>query len=68
VGSKTEIYKVLMNLARKEKIAIIILSEEIPEVLGICDRILVLEKGRIRGEFLRENANQELLHKVVNGL
>ena len=68
VGSKTEIYKVLMNLARKEKISIIILSEEIPEVLGICDRILVLEKGRIRGEFLRENANQELLHKVVNGL
>lgn len=58
VGVKFEIYQLIINLA-KQGSAIIIISSELPELLGMCDRILVMRKGRITAEFSRDEATQE---------
>ena len=57
VGSKSEIYKIINDLAKKG-MAVMVVSSEIQELLGICDRILVISHGRITGEFDRENVTQ----------
>jgi ABC-type sugar transport system ATPase subunit len=49
VGAKSEIYKIICGLARKG-IGIVIISSELPEILGLCDRIIVMSKGKITGE------------------
>ena len=54
VGAKFEIYKIMCALAKKG-IAIIMISSELPEVMGMSDRILVVSKGKITGEFSRED-------------
>ena len=51
-------YKIITNLARQGK-AIIIVSSELPEVLGICNRIIVMCNGRISGELNADETNQE---------
>ena len=51
VGTKSEIYTLIRNLAEKKNIGIIVISSEIPELTGICDRILVFKEGKIMGEF-----------------
>ena len=62
VGSKAEIYQ-LMNDLTAAGAAIIMISSELPEVLGMSDRILVMHKGRINGEFIAADATQErILH------
>lgn len=53
VGAKFEIYKIMVELARKG-IAIIMVSSDLPEVMGMSDRVLVVSKGRITGEFSRK--------------
>lgn len=58
VGAKAEIYRLLCQLAAQGK-AIIMISSELPEIIGICDRILVMHDGRITGEVTREEATQE---------
>jgi ABC-type sugar transport system ATPase subunit len=60
VGAKAEIYDILNNLAR-EGLSILIVSSEMPEILGICDRIYVMKGGRITGEFSAEEANEKVL-------
>ncbi len=60
VGSKYEIYKHMIDLASKG-IAIIMVSSEMPEILGMSDRILVMHDGKVKGEFLRDEASQEKL-------
>lgn len=60
VGAKSEIHKLMTSFV-KEGLAIILISSELPEVLGMSDRILVMHEGRIKGEFLREDATQEKL-------
>lgn len=62
VGAKAEIYKLLNDLAANGK-AIIMISSELPEILGMCDRILVMHNGRIAGELDRSEADQE---KIMN--
>lgn len=57
VGAKYEIYK-LMNQLSDEGIGIIMISSELPEVLGMSDRILVFRNGSVAGELSREEANQ----------
>ncbi|MHC4844432.1 MAG: sugar ABC transporter ATP-binding protein [Planctomycetota bacterium] len=65
VGSKVEIYE-LMNRLTAEGVAIIMISSELPEILGMSDRILVMHKGRIRTEFSVEEATQEkILSKAI---
>lgn len=60
VGSKAEIYRIIGDLAKKKK-GIIIVSSELPELIGICDRIIVISHGKITGELPRERFNQEEL-------
>lgn len=64
VGAKFEIYSIIQELANEGK-AIIVISSELPEILGICDRIFVMNAGRITGEVDRSEANQELLMKYM---
>ena len=58
VGAKFEIYQLINSLAAKGK-SIIVVSSELPELLGICDRIYVMSGGRIAGEVDAESADQE---------
>lgn len=67
IGAKREIYD-LMNQLVQEGVAILMISSELPEVLGMSDRILVMHEGRVAGEFLRENATQEnIMHAATGG-
>ncbi len=62
VGAKIEIYKLMQDLCERGS-SIIMISSELPEILSIADRIIVMSKGRFTGEYLRENASEEkLLH------
>ena len=49
VGAKAEIYRIIQNIA-KQGVAIIMISSDLPEILGISDRILVMREGKISGE------------------
>ena len=64
VGAKREIYKIMMNLA-KGGVAIIFTSSDLPELIGICDHIYVLNQGRITAEFNRENFSQQEILKYA---
>jgi len=64
VGAKYEIYQIINQLAAAGK-AILVISSELPELLGICDRIYALNEGRITGEVPREEATQELLMQYM---
>ena len=58
VGAKYEIYQLIGDLANKGK-GVIVVSGEMPELLGICDRILVMSGGRLAGEVDAKTATQE---------
>ena len=58
VGARSEIYKIVGDMA-KQGVAVVMVSSELPEVLGLSDRVLVLCGGRITGEFSRDEATQE---------
>lgn len=64
VGAKYEIYTIIEEMAASGK-AVCIISSELPEILGMCDRIYTMNEGRITGEVLRENANQEVLMSLM---
>lgn len=57
VGAKSEIYKLLNDLAEQGK-AIIVISSELPEIIRICNRVLVMCEGRITGELMGEEIDQ----------
>lgn len=58
VGAKAEIHALMSEFAR-EGMGVLLISSELPELLGMCDRILVMSKGTITGEFRRGEADQE---------
>ncbi len=60
IGAKYEIYTVIDKLAADGK-AVVFISSELPELLGMCDRIYTMAAGRLTGEVAREDANQEVL-------
>jgi ABC-type sugar transport system ATPase subunit len=64
VGAKAEIYTMISALA-KEGLAILMISSEMPELIGMSDRILVMGRGRIRGEFARGRMTQEEILKCA---
>ena len=66
VGAKKEIYQ-LINQFKEEGMSIILVSSEMPEVLGMSDRILVMHQGRISGEFTASDADQEKLMACAFG-
>jgi ribose transport system ATP-binding protein len=49
IGAKSEIYKLIDSLARA-RVGVIVISSDLPEIVGICDRVLVMREGRIAGE------------------
>lgn len=67
VGAKSEIHKLMSKLAKEGK-AIIMISSELPEILGMSDRIVVMHEGRKTGELTREEASQEKIMKLATGL
>lgn len=64
VGAKYEIYKIINSLADEGK-AVIFISSELPEILGMCDRVYVMNEGRIVGELSREEASQESIMRCI---
>jgi len=64
VGAKYEIYGVIQRLADQGR-GIIVISSELPELLGLCDRIYTLAEGRITHEFSRDEASQESLMRYM---
>lgn len=66
VGAKSEIHKLMSKLAQQGK-AIIMISSELPEILGMSDRIMVMSEGRVSGILPREEANQEKLLFLATG-
>jgi ribose transport system ATP-binding protein len=67
VATKAEIHA-LMNQLAKEGVAVMMVSSDLPEVLGVSDRILVMRAGRIVAEFSREEATQDnIMHAATGG-
>jgi len=64
VGAKYEIYTIINRLAEEGK-GILLISSELPEILGMCDRIYVMSEGRITGELSREEATQENILRLM---
>lgn len=60
VGAKYEIYKLMLTLAA-EGVSIIMVSSELPEVLGVSDRVLVMGEGKLRGNFINQDLTQEMV-------
>jgi D-xylose transport system ATP-binding protein len=66
VGAKQEIYAEINRLA-KEGMAIVLVSSELPEVLGLSDRVIVLHEGKLTGEFTRSGATPEKVMAAATG-
>ncbi len=66
VGAKQEIYAEINKLA-KTGLAIVLVSSELPEVLGLSDRVMVLHEGRVTGEFVRKEATPEKVMAAATG-
>jgi inositol transport system ATP-binding protein len=64
VGAKNEIYELMISLV-KDKKGIVMVSSELPELIGICDRIYVVSEGRITGMVEKNNYSQEKIMKLA---
>jgi ABC-type sugar transport system ATPase subunit len=66
VGAKYEIYKIMNDLTAEGR-GILFISSELPEVLGVSDRILCMREGRLAREFSRAEADPEAVMRVLTG-
>lgn len=66
VGAKVEVYNLINSLVEAGA-CVIIISSELPEILGMCDRILVMHEGSITGNLMRDDADQETIMKAATG-
>ena len=66
VGSKSEIHRLMTQFA-KQGLAIIMISSELPEILGMSDRVVVMQEGKMRGELDRTDATQENIMALATG-
>ena len=64
MGAKSELYR-LMNQLCNEGIAIILTSSELPELLTVCDRVLVLAEGHLTAEFDRAEASEQKIMEAA---
>lgn len=64
VGAKYEIYKIILQLADAGK-CIIMISSELPEILGITDRLYIINEGRVVGEMKTSEATQEEIMSII---
>jgi len=60
VGAKYDIYNIINDLVAQEK-SVLLISSDMPELLGMCDRIYIMNESKIIGEMSREEANQEAI-------
>jgi rhamnose transport system ATP-binding protein len=67
VGTKAEVHRLLSDLAN-QGVAILMISSELPEVLGMADRVIVLFEGRVAGEFSRSEADEVSIMRAAAGL
>ena len=67
VGTKAEVHRLLSELAA-QGVAVLMISSELPEVLGMADRIVVLFEGRVMREFAREEATEDAIMHAATGL
>lgn len=67
VGAKYEIYSIIEEMSQEGK-AVCIISSELPEILGMCDRIYTMNEGKMTGEILRADADQEVLMSKMTSL
>lgn len=67
VGAKAEIYKII-NKLKAEGTAVVVISSELPELMGICDRILVMYEGQLNGEFTKEEATEPKIMQRAFGV
>ncbi|MNE65212.1 Galactose/methyl galactoside import ATP-binding protein MglA [compost metagenome] len=67
IGNKEQIYKFIAALAEEGR-SIIVVSSEMPELIGICDRILVMRTGRIVGEVQGENMTENEIVELATGV
>ncbi len=66
VGAKVEIYDIMNDLV-DQGVCVVMVSSELPEVLGMSDRVLVIHEGRLTGEFQRAEATQERIMRCATG-
>ena len=66
VGTKAEVHRIIDELAA-EGMAVLMISSELPEVLGVADRILVIHEGRLTGEFARADATEDKIMRAATG-
>jgi rhamnose transport system ATP-binding protein len=66
VGTKAEVHRLLSELAQKG-VAVLMISSELPEVLGMADRVLVMHEGRLTGELTRAEADEESVMRAATG-
>jgi inositol transport system ATP-binding protein len=67
IGAKAEIYKVIAQLAEQGR-TIIMISSELEEIMGLCDRVMVLYHGKVTAEFARPDFNQEAIIRAAMGI
>ncbi|SIT73148.1 sugar ABC transporter ATP-binding protein [Edaphobacillus lindanitolerans] len=67
VGAKTEIYRIINELA-ESGVGVIIISSEMAEIIGVCDRAIVMREGRVTGEVPKENLTENHLIKLAMGV
>ena len=66
IGTKAEVHRIISGLAARG-LAILLISSELPEVLAMADRVLVMHEGRVTGEFTRDEADQEKIMLAATG-
>jgi len=66
VATKVQIYRIIADLA-DEGLAVLLISSDLPEIIGMCDRVIVVHEGRITGRFDRSDATQERLMQAAAG-
>ena len=66
VGAKAEIYK-LINELTAQGMAIVLISSELPEVMGMSDRLLIMYEGRVTGQLLKEEYTEERVMEYATG-
>lgn len=64
VGAKVEIYELITQIA-EQGVAVIMISSEMPEIIGLCDRVVVMRQGKVTGEFSKEDITENNLIKAA---
>jgi rhamnose transport system ATP-binding protein len=67
VGTKAQVHDIMRNLARRQRMAILMISSDLPEVLAVCDRILVIARGRLTANIPVAGASQETILAAATG-